>query len=95
MNADNLVEQLHETNAKERQRERIKHLGHRSWWLAIPAAAAAVLLLVLIPQHSNAEPKPVTGLHVYCNNNCQQADALDIIQQNINAIRTSPIESEI
>lgn len=93
MNTDILIEQLHQANAAERQAERTRHINFRPWWITIPAAAA-LALMVLIPQHSNAEPKPVTGLHVYCNNNCQKENAMDIIRQNINEISITPIESE-
>ncbi|MBQ7062435.1 MAG: hypothetical protein IJM88_04010 [Bacteroidales bacterium] len=94
MNTDTLIEQLHQANAAERQKECKRHLNYRPWWLAVPAAAA-IALLVLVPMHSKAEPKPVTGLHVYCNNNCKQETALEIIQQNINDIRSATIESEL
>lgn len=93
MNTEELIEQLHQTNAAERQKERTKHIQFRPWWLAVPAAAA-LLLMILLPTHSIAEPKPVTGLHVYCNNNCQKDDALEIIRQNISEIQTTVIEEQ-
>lgn len=93
MNIEELIEQLHQTNAAERQKERMKHIKFRPWWLAVPAAAA-LLLMILLPTHSIAEPKPVTGLHVYCNNNCQKDDALEIIRQNISEIQTTVIEEQ-
>ena len=91
MNTEEFIEQLHQTNAAERQKERMKHIKFRPWWLAVPAAAA-LLLMILLPTHSIAKPKPVTGLHVYCNNNCQKDDALEIIRQNISEIQTTFIE---
>ncbi len=93
MNTEELIEKLHQTNAEERQKERMKHISFRPWWLAVPAAAA-VILLILLPTHSIAEPKPVTGLHVYCNNNCKQDDALELIRQNISEIQTTIIEEQ-
>ncbi len=93
MNTEELIEQLHQTNAAERQKERMKHIQFRPWWLAVPAAAA-VILLILLPTHSIAEPKPVTGLHVYCNNNCRQDDALELIRHNISEIQTTVIEEQ-
>ncbi len=94
MNTDELIEQLHKTNATERQKERVKHIRFQPWWLAVPAAAA-LILMILLPTHSLAEQKPTTGLHVYCNNNCQKEDALSIIQQNINEIKSSTIKAEL
>ncbi|MBP5190921.1 MAG: hypothetical protein J6031_08440 [Bacteroidales bacterium] len=93
MNTEELIERLHQSNAAERQKERMKHIQFRPWWLAVPAAAA-LLLMILLPTHSIAEPKPVTGLHVYCNNNCQKDDALEIIRQNISEIQTTVIEEQ-
>lgn len=93
MNIDNLIEQLHLSNMEERQKERIRHIHFRPWWLAVPTAAA-IALLVMIPNNGKADPKPVTGLHVYCNNNCQKDDALEIIRQNISEIQTTVIEEQ-
>ena len=91
MNTDELIEQLHNTNAEKRATERRLTAMRKAWWLAVPAAAAVALLL-LLPQHGKAEPKQVTGLHVYCNNSCEQEDALTIIQQNIDNIRSTVME---
>lgn len=95
MTTEELIEQLHSTNAVKRQQERDKRLTPKIWWLTAPAvAAAAVLLFILLPTRSVAEPKPVTGLHVYCNNNCRQDDALEVIRQNINEIQTTFIKEQ-
>ncbi|MBQ9587441.1 MAG: hypothetical protein IJR26_06260 [Bacteroidales bacterium] len=91
MNSNELIEHLHAVNAAKLRQERHRLPKGKAWWLAIPAAAA-VALLVLLPQHGAAKTKPVTGLHVYCNNNCQQQDAIDLIGQNINEIRSTVIE---
>ena len=91
MNIDELIEQLHQTNATERQEERMKHIHFRPWWLAIPAAAAVVLLIIL-PLHGNSKEQQPPSVRVYCNNSCQHDDAMEILRQNIIDIKSSMLE---
>ena len=81
MNTDELIESIHITNAVRRNSE---HRANRRavWRIAVPAvAAAAVLLLVLWPHDSKVQAA------VPCNSQCNPDDVMALIDNNINHIR--------
>ncbi len=86
MNTDELIESIHITNAVRRNSE---HRANRRavWRIAVPAvAAAAVLLLVLWPHDSKVQAAvPEQG--IYCNSQCNPDDVMALIDNNINHIR--------
>ena len=86
MNTEELIEQLHQTNAAERQKERMKHIQFRPWLLTVPVAAAAVILLLLLPKQGEAKPQATTGTQVYCNSSCNPDDVMALIQEDITHI---------
>lgn len=92
MNIDALIEQIHQANEEKRRAEsgerRTTHV-RRLWRIAIPSAAvaaAAVLLIVLLPRGNKAQaatPAPV----VYCSSQCNADDVMALIDNNINHIK--------
>ncbi len=88
MNTDQFIEQIHEANALKRLQEHHK-TKRPVWRIAIPSAAvasAAILLIVLLPHGNEAQaatPAPV----VYCNSQCNAADVMTLIDNNINHIK--------
>ena len=87
MNTDQLIEQIHSVNAVQREQEHCR--PHRTAWrIAIPTvAAAAVLLVVLLPRHNEAQAATATA-GVYCNSQCNPDDVMALIDNNINHIRS-------
>ena len=87
MNTEELIEQLHETNAAERQKEQTKHILFQPWLLTVPVAAAAVILLLLLPKQGEAKPQTTTGTQVYCNSSCSPDDVMVLIREDITHIQ--------
>ena len=87
MNTDHLIEQIHAANA-QRRREEHRKTRHVVWRIALPtAAAAAILLIVLLPHGSKVQAAtPAPG--IYCNSQCNPDDVLALIDNNINHIRS-------
>ncbi len=89
MNTDELIERIHNENATLRRTE------HRApqrpavriaWRIAVPAAAAAaILFIVLFPRNNEAQAAVPTG--IYCNSQCNPDDVLALIDNNINHIK--------
>ncbi len=93
MNIDHLIESIHKENALQRRSERRVERGARAASLrkvgrfALPAAAvAAVLLIVLLPRGNDAQAStPAPG--IYCNSQCSADGVLALIGNNINHIK--------
>lgn len=93
MNIDHLIESIHKENALRRRSERRVERGARAASLrkvgrfALPAAAvAAVLLIVLLPRGNDAQAStPAPG--IYCNSQCSADGVLALIGNNINHIK--------
>ena len=83
MNTDHLIEELHSANA-QRWRGEHKAAPPRLKWrlLALPVAAAA-LLLVLLPR----EKKEQAAIGIYCNSQCTPDEVLALMDNNINHIK--------
>ena len=92
MNTDELIEQIHTENALLRRTEhRVpQRLAVRvAWRIAIPAvAAAAILLIVLLPRERTSDNTTYASAGIYCNSQCNPDDVLALIDNNINHIRT-------
>lgn len=85
MNTDHLIEQIHEANAQSRRKER-RQPRRVAWRIAIPAAAAAILLVILFPRNNEVEAAmPAPG--IYCNSQCNPDDVMALIDNNINHIK--------
>ena len=86
MNTDHLIEQIHATNAQRRQEEHRK-TRHVVWRIALPTAAAAAILIIVLLPHGNKvhAATPVPG--IYCNSQCNPDDVLALIDNNINHIK--------
>lgn len=87
MNIEETIERIHAANAGRRRAEH-KHSPRRLVWrIAVPtAAAAAVLLVVLMPRDNKAQAAtPAPG--IYCNSQCNPDDVMALIDNNINHIR--------
>ena len=85
MNTDELIEQIHGVNAVRREQEH-RRTRRTAWRIAIPTAAAAVLLLLLWPRGNKAQAAAIpTG--VYCNSQCNPDDVMALIDNNINHIQ--------
>ena len=86
MNTDQLIEQIHEANAQRRMDEH-QRSRRLAWRIAIPAAAvAAVLLIVLLPR-GNEVQAATSAPGIYCNSECNPDDVMALIDNNINHIR--------
>ena len=87
MNTDELIEQIHAANAQRRLDER--HWTRRiAWRIAVPTAAvaaAAVLLIILMPHGNTVQAATSTG--IYCNSQCNPDDVIALIDSNINHIK--------
>ena len=87
MNTEQLIEQIHAVNAQRRKEE---HLRTRriAWRIAIPtaAAAAAVPLIVLLPR-GNEVQAATSSPGIYCNSQCNPDDVIALIDNNINHIK--------
>lgn len=95
MNTDELIERIHNENATLRRTEHraSQRPAVRIWRIAIPvAAAAAILLIVLLPREraevSSSGNTTYTSAGIYCNSQCNPDDVLALIDNNINHIRT-------
>lgn len=96
MNTDELIEKIHSENATLRRAEH--HAPQRSavriaWRIAIPvAAAAAILLIVLLPRGKadvgTSGNTTYASAGIYCNSQCNPDDVLALIDNNINHIKT-------
>ncbi len=87
MNTDKLIEQIHSANSVHREREH-RQLRRTAWRIAIPmAAAAAILLIVLLPRHNEAQAA-TSAPGIYCNCQCNPDDVIALIDNNINHIKT-------
>lgn len=86
MNTDELIEQIHAINAERRSGERRTPRARRLWPVAIPAAAAAVLLVVVLV-HGNQAQAAVPAPGIYCNSQCSPDDVMALIDNNINHIK--------
>ena len=86
MDTDKLIDQIHAANAQRRSAEHRR--PHRTAWrIAIPATAAAAVLLVLLLPHGNAaQAAPAVG--VYCNSQCNPDDVMALIGNQIDHIKT-------
>ncbi len=87
MNTDELIEQIHAANAQRRldERQRTRRIA---WRIAVPTAAvaaAAVLLIVLMPHRNTAQAATSPG--IYCNSQCNPDDVIALIDNNINHIK--------
>lgn len=88
MNIEQLIESIHEENARRRQAERkAQSLKWRVGRIALPAAAvAAVLLIVFLPRAGEVHATtPAPG--IYCNSQCNPDDVMALIDNNINHIK--------
>lgn len=86
MDTDKLIDQIHAANAQRRSTEHRR--PHRTVWrIAIPATAAAAVLLVLLLPHSNAA-KAAPAVGVYCNSQCNPDDVMALIGNQIDHIKT-------
>ncbi len=90
MDTDKLIDQIHAANAQRRSTEHRR--PHRTVWrIAIPAtAAAAVLLVLLLPRGNAAQAAPAVA-GVYCNSQCNPDDVMALIDNQINHIKTLQI----
>ncbi len=96
MNTDELIEKIHQKNAEMRRTERStaqRPIMRLAWHIAVPgAAAAAILLLVLLPQGrtdvGSSGNMNYASAGIYCNSQCNPDDVLALIDNNINHIRT-------
>lgn len=93
MNTDELIEHIHQANAARRRTEH--HVPRRIVWrIAIPAAVAAILLIVLLPRKqeatapSNMPVQATATTGIYCNSQCNPDEVLALIDNNINHIRS-------
>ena len=85
MNTDELIEGIHDAN--RRKWTTTEHKSRSLWRVALPAAAAALLLIVLWPRGGEVQAAtPTEG--IYCNSQCNPDDVLALIDNNINHIRT-------
>ena len=88
MNTDELIEHLHEANAAKRQQEH-RNTKRLAWRIAIPSAAvaaAAMLLIVLLPHGDEVQAAtPAPG--IYCNSRCNPDDVMALIDNNINHLK--------
>lgn len=87
MNTDELIEHIHDANLQRRMNEHSK--THRTIWrIAMPAAAvAAIMLIVLLPRGNKVQAAPIES-GIYCNSQCNPDDVLALIDNNINHIKT-------
>ncbi len=88
MNIEQLIESIHEENARRRQAERkAQSVKWRVGRIALPAAAvAAVLLIVFLPRAGEVHATtPAPG--IYCNSQCNPDDVMALIDNNINHIK--------
>ena len=87
MNTDELIEQIHTSNVQRRKNEH-RRTQRIAWRIAIPtvAAAAAVLLIVLMP-HGNTVQAATPSSGIYCNSQCNPDDVIALIDNNINHIK--------
>lgn len=88
MNIEQLIESIHEENARRRQAERkAQSVTWRVGRIALPAAAvAAVLLIVFLPRAGEVHATtPAPG--IYCNSQCNPDDVMALIGNNINHIK--------
>ena len=98
MDIEELIESIHTANAARRKAEqspfgegqgsRNSRSGGRvkALRIALPAAAAAMLLLILWPRGGEAQAAtPSAG--IYCNSQCNPDDVLALIDNNINHIK--------
>ena len=101
MNTDELIEQIHRENALLRKSEQKTHpalraplpRGGDAWRIVVPvAAAAAILLIVLLPRErtdvGTSGNTTYASAGIYCNSQCNPDDVLALIDNNINHIRT-------
>lgn len=96
MNTDELIEQIHNKNAECRSKEQDtarRPLARPLWRIAVPAAAAAaILLMVILPHERTADGSSAnisyTSAGIYCNSQCNPDDVLALIDNNINHIRS-------
>jgi len=86
MNTDELIERIHTANAQRRQKEH-RRTRHLVWHITIPAvaAAAAILLIVFLPNDNTATAAIPSG--IYCNSQCNPDDVIALIDNNINHIK--------
>lgn len=86
MNTDELIEKIHSENALLRRAEH-SIASRKAWRVIVPiAAAAAILLIVLLPRNNEVQAAVPTG--IYCNSQCNPDDVLNLIDNNIDHIRT-------
>ena len=89
MNTDELIEQIHASNAQRRRNEH-RRTRRIAWHITIPVAAAAavaaLLLIVLLPR-SNKVPATTPSPGIYCNRQCNPDDVIALIDNNIKHIK--------
>ena len=101
MNTDELIEIIHNENATLRRTEHrapqpVRIASHKSPLRAplelVSAAAAAILLIVLLPhgktEVGSADNTTYASAGIYCNSQCNPDDVLALIDNNINHIKT-------
>ena len=86
MNTDELIEQIHAANRQRRMSERPR-LHRTAWRIAIPAAAAAAVLLIVFLPRGNAAQAAASAPGIYCNSQCNPDDVMALIENNINHIK--------
>ena len=86
MNTDELIERIHAANVQRRRAEHRR--PHRTAWrIAIPAVAAAAVLLILLLPHGKAAQAAAPAPGIYCNSQCNPDDVMALIENNINHIK--------
>jgi len=86
MNTDELIERIHAANVQRRRAEHRR--PHRTAWrIAIPAVAAAAVLLILLLPRGNAAQAAAPAPGIYCNSQCNPDDVMALIENNINHIK--------
>ena len=86
MNTDELIEGIHAANAVRRNGEHAPVKRKPRVDLVALPVAAAILLLLLIPRHSDTRPAATTN-GIYCNSQCNPDDVMALIENNINHIK--------
>ncbi len=96
MDMNDTIERIHEANAAKRRVESGEWKAESGkWrvgrWLAPAAvAAAAVVLLVVLPRGNATQAAPAVA-GVYCNSQCNPDDVMVLIDNQINHIKTLQI----
>ncbi len=86
MNTDELIEGIHAANAARRNGEHTPVKRKPRVDLVALPVAAAILLLLLIPRHSDTRPAATTN-GIYCNSQCSPDEVMALIDNHIDHIK--------